>query len=332
MRRLLGLPVAVIVITGGLTGCGSGAQNDVVEVVASASFLSEVAERTADQPTGRFETTYVVESVGGDEDEQLLSSTSVGEYDGDADRMRADTTVEVPESAVVEGTPEGPIDGETVLDGTTIYVSGYGYPDDSWVQIEIPPDALSDVQEAQGIDPSVGAVATPGQQLEILGETSDDVEEVGRGDVRGVSTTQLHATTREVGDPQSEEGTYIPSAEVDVWVDEDGLVRRLDQEIVFLGTRTTVSSEFFDFGTPVEIVVPEDATPIEDIEPRDFLSDEELQDIDEQVEEELGPPPPGTEDLVEQMTELTPEQLAEDPCQAFDDDPALQAECEMYLG
>jgi hypothetical protein len=350
MRRVLGLAVAVIAVAGALTGCGGGAQSDVVEVVATAAFLSEAADRTTEDATGRFEGTMHFETDPPDDPslgtalripEYGYSFDTVGVYDTDAGLVQYDATTRYEGRNFPDGGLEG--QGQGVEEGRTGYLRGFpfsgpdslfGLDEGAWVVVEVP----EEISDAFGA-PETGTVS-PSQQLDVLREHVVDIEEVGTEDVRGIATTHLEAAyvfPDEALELLEEGGVDDPVLGVDVWVDDQGRVRRLTSSLSADHLSTTSTIEYFDFGIEVDISVPEDTTPLEDLpapqlptEPE--LTEDQQQEIDEQVEEELGPPPPGTEDLVEQMSELTPEQLAEDPCQAFDDDPELQAECEMYLG
>jgi hypothetical protein len=67
---------------------------------------------------------------------------------------------------------------------------------------------------------------------------------IGTQDVRGVATTHYHATGRG--------GTAF-----DVWVDRNGLMRRISFSASAAGPEElTVTEEFFDFGLSVKIKLP----------------------------------------------------------------------------
>jgi hypothetical protein len=120
---------------------------------------------------------------------------------------------------------------------------------------------------------TTGADAASGGRLDLVPATllseldpAGGFDEVGHGEVRGVDTTHLRAA-----DP---EGTPVPDLDdvygrtvksLDVWVDGDGLVRRL--ELVTVGeaqrrpgdadlVEMRMSVELFDLGEPVTIEVP----------------------------------------------------------------------------
>jgi len=131
---------------------------------------------------------------------------------------------------------------------------------------------------------------TPDEYLDDLRETSGEPERVGEEDVRGVSTTRYHSTidvhssTRRMLEAEGWKSLNIERylediqavREIDVWVDDDGLVRRtVDTETPAPGALTwIVTTEYFDFGLDAEIQAPPAA---------EVLTPEELQRVtDEQ--------------------------------------------------
>jgi hypothetical protein len=77
----------------------------------------------------------------------------------------------------------------------------------------------------------------PRTLLTELQKRADEVGVVGKEDVRGVETTRYHMTSEEYSDEP-----------VDIWVDRDGLVRRVRSP--------GISIEFFDFGAELGIEPP----------------------------------------------------------------------------
>jgi hypothetical protein len=366
METRLGSSVVLggIVLLGALlAGCGDGEQSVTVE--ATPEFLAASAERTADHQTARFES-RVVQEYGGDA-EGVGETTTVGEYDAEADLVAGDLEL------VIEAGPSGQTEGSarTVQDGADVYFQGFPYDapplnvdDDEWVLIELPEELL----EIAGSTAETGAVASPAQQLAALEDGLSDVEEVGEDEVRGLPTTHLSATYELPDEALEAFDDLLPDADppgempVDVWVDGEGLIRRYESvnEISFssggqdVDLRTSTVIEYFDFGAEVSIEVPEDATPLEDLVPGGST---EADEVAEEAGEALsgddeggtfaddldegrsgGAPVPGLEglspemqEIAEAMAQLTPEQMADDPCQVVED-PALHDECEMYLG
>jgi hypothetical protein len=98
--------------------------------------------------------------------------------------------------------------------------------------------------------------------------------------VRGVETVHLVATTPEAVDPnlvQFDPATPDSTESVELWVDSNGIVRRIDvtvtgndlmmepdaTDLVEVPRRTTVSIEFYDIGEPITVDVPRDAVEID---------------------------------------------------------------------
>jgi hypothetical protein len=111
-------------------------------------------------------------------------------------------------------------------------------------------------------------------QLELLAGVSDDIRKLGKADVRGVPTTRYRGTIsvtdqaeriRDLGADELAEGFEKDGspAEVEVWVDAKGLVRRtkIVQTAPQVGsdviTSTKMQMEFFDFGIEPQIDAPD---------------------------------------------------------------------------
>ncbi|OWY60730.1 hypothetical protein B7486_67620, partial [cyanobacterium TDX16] len=185
-----------------------------------------------------------------------------------------------------ETLPNGEVegDGEFVQDEHSLYYRGFpftasptgeqapGVDPDEWVTFELP-DEFTQVRES--LDPGSGAVPTPQEELERLLDGVGDVEEVGTEEVRGTTTTHLSATyqlpdeTVEVLQGLAPGDVDISDQPIDVWVDGEGIVRRLESGIEISGGGTSMrmsnTQEYFDLGASVDIEVPEDAIPLEDL-------------------------------------------------------------------
>jgi hypothetical protein len=134
---------------------------------------------------------------------------------------------------------------------------------------------------ANGIVPGAGQ-SDPTQFLAYLETVSSNVTKVGSETIRGVETTHYHASL-DLGKAvdkakvpaslrddlrkllQTKSGSAIPA---DVWVDADGLARRI-QMTIDVGTtfsiadvptgpapKITVSMDLYDFGVPVHVEAP----------------------------------------------------------------------------
>jgi hypothetical protein len=90
---------------------------------------------------------------------------------------------------------------------------------------------------------------SPEKLLAMLRDASLQTDQVGEEAVRDVSTVRYRLT---VHCEKAQLGCPGDTAPVDVWVDDEGLVRRIELEDD--GSPTTI--EFFDFGIEVEIEAP----------------------------------------------------------------------------
>ena len=91
---------------------------------------------------------------------------------------------------------------------------------------------------------------SPEKLLSMLRAASSEIIRVGEEDVRGASTARYRLTVdRERADLGDGPG---PTAEVDVWIDEDGFVRRIDAD----DESGEFTVEFFDFGIGLDIRAP----------------------------------------------------------------------------
>ena len=113
----------------------------------------------------------------------------------------------------------------------------------------------------------------PTQMLMYLRATSGKIKKVGNEDVRGVETTHYHATvdldkvaeqapaklrkTFRASIRSLERGLGTHTIPVDVWVDDEDLVRRLQEHLpIATGGKIDFSVDFYDFGTQVSINPP----------------------------------------------------------------------------
>ena len=151
---------------------------------------------------------------------------------------------------------------------------------EQWMSLSIPKGGAAGAGAFSGVDQS-----DPTQFLAALQKISDDVTEVGKATVRGVETTQYHATL-DLG--KSVDNADLPPAlrdkvkgflgnapaiPVDVFVDSDGRVRRMTMTMDLgsfmagvsgasgatgIGELPTmnVTVDFYDFGAPVHVEAP----------------------------------------------------------------------------
>jgi hypothetical protein len=109
----------------------------------------------------------------------------------------------------------------------------------------------------------------PSQSLDLLRAASNDFAAVGDEAVRGVQTTHYRGTIdmeklAQQGPAKARESyrriieeTGQKQIPVDIWIDEDGLTRRLRYEQKMPGGGSTdFTQEFYDFGADVDVEAP----------------------------------------------------------------------------
>ncbi len=174
--------------------------------------------------------------------------------------------------------PPDAVEGEVLFDELTIYMRfpvlvGQLPGGKEWLKLD-----LSEALRGQGVDllSQVGQ-SNPTDSLRQLEAVSEDLEEVGEEDVGGVSTTQYEATVdlRRYPDLVPEEQrtateesvaalielTGTEQIPVEVWIDDEGLVRRFSQSYSYEAPDTGEVSqsqtiEFYDFGVEVDVELP----------------------------------------------------------------------------
>jgi hypothetical protein len=151
-----------------------------------------------------------------------------------------------------------------------------------WAKVDL--DALSQQQYGMAAAEPGAQSTDPTQQLAYLKSVSDSVEKVGKDEIRGVSTTHYRAAVNlgknlEQYDQQARkayeeiikelDGESLP---VDVWLDDEGQVRRYEMTMPLIlpenpsspngavkkepGGSITIVQELYDFGTSVNVEAP----------------------------------------------------------------------------
>jgi hypothetical protein len=171
--------------------------------------------------------------------------------------------------------------GVSVTSSTVVFVDSVVYYElpaglipggKRWLQID-----LQSVANASSLDfgPLLqGSQADASQYLLWLTAVSPAVTKLGEGEVRGVPTTRYRALVdlvrlEEQAPPGREDEwrAYVETLQgrlaveavpVEIWVDGDGLIRRLHLEYAFTseGSSTTVTTELYDFGVQVDATAP----------------------------------------------------------------------------
>lgn len=254
MRRcLLVLPTLALVVPG-LTGCG--------EDEASASELIRSAPAALEE-AGSMRMAMTMEVAG----EQIEAE---GAFDIET------------ESGYMEMDLPEPVGGsmESVFEGTTVYMRSdlFGAelpPGVEWLRIDY--DELLESEAGIDLSQLTQGSNNPADALSGLQAISEDeVEEIGPEEIRGVETTgyrasiDIEAAYEEldgvIDDEQFEQFTAVYGDEpldIEVWLDDEGLARRQVMTFEIQGQEVEQSMEFFDFGDPVDVEVPDESDTVD---------------------------------------------------------------------
>lgn len=276
MRRFITASMTALFVLV-LAGCGGGGGG--LKVQATADFLASAAQRTSDKQTGHMELTMSMAAAGRD-----VTFVADGAYDTANQRMQMNFDL----SSLL-----GQLGGASSDGGTLRSILGDSiemrFVDDvmfmkmpflsqltggkatDWVSFRAADAASNPLGPVGGADPAA--------LLDYLRGAGSEVSEIGHEDVRGVDTTHLSTTItlRKAVEsaPEAQRAriqesiaklgasgdqlldTPIP---VDVFVDSDGLVRRvrlvLSMPVEGQQVDADVQMDFFDFGTDVSVDAP----------------------------------------------------------------------------
>jgi hypothetical protein len=174
----------------------------------------------------------------------------------DASKEHARVTAQLPGGGEIEG----------VGDRDVLYMRSELLGDElggkEWMKLD-----LARTYDSLGID--LDALGQVGQgskgQLEALAQASDDVSDEGREIVRGVDTNHYSTTIdlTKLGGNLAKLAELMGDGriEVDVWIDDDERIRRVEWEQAIPdadGVRMTMIMEYVRFGVPVDIETPDD--------------------------------------------------------------------------
>lgn len=254
-----------------VSACGGGTTGQaapdlpVIELTADDAMLAAAVDRTTAIDTFRY--AMVMElSVPGEESMRF-------EIDGAMDTSRGAMSMTMDMSGLADqlggeidemGDLFGGSTMEMVQVGDTAYLRAPGLAemlggDADW--IALPSDQSSDLTGlGLGID-----VEGPEAFLEGMPEGADIVD-MGREDLRGVAVTKFRAEmpTAAADDDLSAAFAELGSAgPVYVWIDDQGLVRRMELSFDLFGIGGGIVIEMFDFGAGVDIDVPSDVTELD---------------------------------------------------------------------
>lgn len=291
IRRLrLAAPCLAATLTlAGMAGCGgSDAAQPVAGEPVSLEELSRSASTSAEARSGRFSFSMTVSLPGA---EEAFAFTGEGAFDTASDR--ASFSMDMSSLARLLGGFVAGLAGpnardvpdfddpsgwqvDAVQDGTVSYVRFPAVADrlpagKSWIRT----DGTTDVQ---GFDLDQFATNDPRTLLHILKAASAEVETLGREELHGVETTHYRATIdpreyAKVAPTEKREELFslaeqmgvqsgLATLPVEVWLDSDGLVRKLSLEMSATQPGSSepgdasIAFELWDYGEDVEIVLP----------------------------------------------------------------------------
>ena len=315
-RRALASALAASALLVGAAACSDEGEPDALtggeadtgepgRFAATAAYLGQAADRSAAEGY-RTELRFSMSDEVGD-DSPLMAS---GTIEGDAFHMEMDLGPMMSEVAESVGEPMPPemagmdLTMEMAGDADAFYLrapmmatlgggtgvagdlaaigDGWGFVDMAALGEHVPGDVASALG-AQSVDPQAVVAVVQGV---------DDVEEIGRAEVRGVAVQGLAAEVS-MGelmeasgqDPEAiaaagGEAVFDMPATIEVWVDDDGYLRRMTfgydlAEVVgamgedpssfgMADMRFSYMMDMFDYGATVDFEAPADAVDITD--------------------------------------------------------------------
>lgn len=250
MRRTTVAATAAAAALLALTGCasvstGTISRGDARDVVLSAA--------TATQQAGTARIALDVRALG--DDPVALTLDGRVALDG----SKADLTASVPASAL--GGTSASVH-EIVVDGAAyLQVQGVDLLPAVWVKADLGDDG------AASADNPLARLATSGGVEDLLAALREvgTVEKVARQDVGGVPTTKYHATldfSSFLKDLPAVPGVDLggiasaASAPVDLWVDDQGRLVRLEATVGTGDSGVRLALGLADFGAPLDIQAP----------------------------------------------------------------------------
>jgi len=275
VRKLLMALLAPMLL---VAACSDDGGQDVATVDADAAVaaLRAAPDAAAEAGSGRMEMTMSMTIEG-----ETLELTAAGVFAGQQAQMEMDFGAML---GAIDGAGEEVPPGldepmQIVVDGATMYLrwpfleAMGGAP--GWMSVSA--EELGVASDAMGTGWS--ATNNPAQMLETLrGVASSDIEELGTTDIRGVEATGYRVEVDLAKAAEQMDGDLRASFEasieelglatmpMDVWIDEDGLARRVEMDLAAMMAGVaeaeqleggTMTMDFFDYGDDVEIQVPD---------------------------------------------------------------------------
>jgi hypothetical protein len=259
MRRVA--TTALVLLLSALAACGSG---DTVAAEDAYKVLLASPDATSD--AGPAKVSYTIEVGTG----QVIEAEGVI----DASTESASIEMEIPGGGTLN----------MITQGHTMYLE---IPSEARAELGVStPWASIDIQRTgeaatglAGGGLTNSATNDPADALAALrGVAKDGVRTIGREEIRGTDTTRYEAdvdlqralATQEIADreafEQFAERLGGGTSRYNVWLDDDGVVRKMSFRMPVAGTMLRMTMEFYDFGraTVPELPPPGDVTDITD--------------------------------------------------------------------
>ena len=278
MRRLAPLLLCTLALTGCAGDGGEERGSETFGPESDDASLAGVAGRMLEERAS-FSLGATIEGLGEPVD---IAASGTVDFRADRTRMELDFS-EIAKAGGAAGAAED-WRGEAVYDRDRIFIRIPGLTNAlpervDWLLVDA--DTLAEQAGPQFNAPD------PGEFVAFVDAIADDAEMVGEEEVRDTETThyrgtvdvnELPAVARPRDRAQLEayarrlETGGVASFPLDVWVDEDGLVRRLQSE--YDGFRTAgpelsivTTVEFYDFGVETKIAPPPRSrvTPLDEL-------------------------------------------------------------------
>lgn len=287
-RRSLCIAPAALAMIGAMTSCSGGSADDPPTGGAAGDSADELAADDAahgdDVVPG--DVAHAVTATRAVEAGRVELRITVSGPDGPlslvhraafTDRgIRTEASSDMSEAAAVLADAGQQIDGDwsqptrVIVDDDTVYsqlgpmAEVLGREPDDWVQAR-----LADVSAAGADNDAMALALDPMGPLDVLSHPVKGIEEVDGSattEVRGVPARHVRATldlqAAEAAAPGSFEARLVAAGvdtlPVDVWLDDDGVVRRLSITVDAAGSLTT-RFEVYDTGSDagVEVTAPD---------------------------------------------------------------------------
>ncbi|MEO8290960.1 MAG: hypothetical protein ABI649_08215 [Gaiellaceae bacterium] len=279
MRGLLALVALVLALTAAACG-GSGAGSSDS---SSASSTTPAGETSSSESAQSLVAAAGAKTSEAESARISFTATFTGATSGSMDgegvfaQRRGHLTMDM--SALI-GTASGPGQAEIIFDKLVYYMklpASAGAPlppGKEWFKID-----LAKLGETQGLDLEQLTQlnqSDPSQALDFLRGASSDFREVGTEQVRGEDTTHYAGTIDldkvaadappDVAEQYRKVAELSPSKKVpmEVWVGDDGLVRRIRFKQTLPGGSTMMmDEELYDYGTSADVSAPPEDTVVD---------------------------------------------------------------------